>query len=216
MRYLTGADARMRLHNSYCQFDGIPVFVKIPSDTLVAEIYDLVKEQCIASIDPNDERLDVESLPLGYLDYGGSAGFASRLPYRQQKQGISSDNTRVSQERWLLRNRHTHHFGDINWSVAGKMFRNEYREFDHARRLIETTSAEAVPFHRKLCLVTSKEKRSNLSSIRYAGKTMGFLFKGRKAALISEQFSDPIFRILLSKHGVEHEVLPAESEDSGE
>lgn len=203
----------MRLHNSYCQFDGVPVFVKVPNDILIAEIIDLKTESVITTIDPNDERLDIESLPLGYLDFGSSAAFAARLPYRQQKQGISSDNTRVHYERWLISNRHADHFGAVNFMTAGKLFRNEYREFEDARRRIDTGNAEAIPFHRKLCLVTSKEKKSNLSCIRYAGKTMGFLFKGRKTALISDQFSDPVFRILLSKHGVEHEILPSQSED---
>lgn len=215
MRYLTGADARMRLHNSYCQFDGVPVFVKIHSDALSAEIHDLVKAEAIAVIDPNDERLDVESLPLGYLELGSTAAFAARLPFRQQKQGISSENTRVQKEHWLIRGRNQQMFGDVRFLAAYNMFTNKYRSFGEARRLIETGKIESIPFHRKLCLVGSAEKRQNLLSIRYAGKTMGFLFRGRKSALISEQFSDPVFRILLSKHGVEHEVLPSESEDDG-
>jgi hypothetical protein len=215
MRYLTGADARMRLHASYCQFDGVPVFVKVPHDMLAAEIIDLKSESVITTIDPNDERLDIESLPLGYLDFVGSAAFASRLPYRQQKQGISNDNTKVTHEKWLSQNRYADHFGGVPFSIAGKMFRNEYREFEDARRRIESGGAESIPFNRKLCIVTSKEKKSTLSCIRYAGKTMGFLFKGKKAALISDQFSDPVFRILLSKHGIEHEILPSESEDDG-
>lgn len=213
MRYLTGADARMRLHNSYCQFDGVPVFVKIPTDTLLAEIHDLVKGNILTTIDPNDERLDVESLPLGYVDFGKTSAFAARLPYRQQKQGVCSDNTRIVKEHWLSRQRNQGTFGEVPFANAYNMFTNKYREFEEARKLIESGKAEAVPFHRKLCLVTSSEKRQNLLSLRYAGKTMGFLFRGRKSALIAEQFSDPVFRILLSKHGVDHEILSSESED---
>lgn len=226
MRYLTAADARMRLHNSYCLYDGVPVIVHIPTDAMLAQVVDLAGNGVIATVDPNDERLDVESLPLGYVrsNNGGVCAYARRLPYRQQKQGVSGDNTFVKWERWGLdhHNSRGETFAAIGGQAALEMFQGKYPTFDEARHKIENIkSVESIAFHRKLCLISAvkrgSDKKNNLSVIRYAGKTMGFIFKDKREALITESFSDPVFRILLSKLGVEHEILPTntDEDDSG-
>lgn len=215
MRYLTAADARMRLHNSYCTFDGIPVFVQCPTDSLQVSVINLKTGESIAMVDANDERLDVESLPLGYVyGMGPVCGFAARLPYRQQKQGVSADNTRVHWERWGPSGRGSDSLGSVPHTAVWDMFRGHYVDFEAARKQIDMGRVESIPFHRKLALVAPRDKKGLICSLRYAGSTMGFFFKGRKKALVIDRFSDPVFRILLSKVGVEHEIISSSDSEA--
>lgn len=216
-RYPSANDARMRLNNSFCRFEGVPVLLRFPNDGFVAEVFDLKTEKIIAAVDANDEeRLDIESLPLGYVNYmRHDAGFAVRYPSRQQKQGVSADNTKVMREAFGP-DRHHDSFGVIRWADAFNMFEGIYPDFEQAKWRLEKDNRNSSPFHRKLCLVRSPGKKSSLSLVKYAGRTLGFALRGKKEVLVVEQFADPAFRILLSRLGVDNEILENTSFDEGE
>lgn len=89
-RYNNVNDAAMRIARSFIRFDNKPVFVECVESNMMAEGWDF--ESNHFAFNANDSRVDVASLPLGFINYDGTTSFACRGPHRQQKQGVSPEN----------------------------------------------------------------------------------------------------------------------------
>lgn len=94
-RYDVPHDVEMRLNNSVLRYDGVPVFIKSIPNSLNVNLFDLSEEgKPIGKADSSDPRLDITSPPLGF-GFGekhNTLFYFSRIPWRQQKQGLCNDN----------------------------------------------------------------------------------------------------------------------------
>lgn len=99
--------ASSRLRNTVVKFDDNPVYVVEISDS---EVYGTVSNMWGGDekqVHPKD--LDLSPIPLGFVNWGRTAGFLSRMPTRYYKQGLCNNN--------------------VNWSLyAGQLYsKNTFR-----------------------------------------------------------------------------------------
>lgn len=95
-RYNNANDAWMRLGNTFVQFDGqIFYTLEIESNQEITA-HDPSKGGSIVKFNANDDRLDLTSLKLGFVNRLGDTKptYLSRTPMRQQKQGVDLERLR--------------------------------------------------------------------------------------------------------------------------
>lgn len=130
-----------------------PVYVKAITNNreLVLQALENVKEK-FPEISLTDSDLDFTPVPLGFANYNGNAFYLSRIPSRQYKQGLASNNLVVdcltegnktalaSKELKKVCNR------SISSCILGK-----YPSLQQALKLI-TEGALSVAFHRQFAV----------------------------------------------------------------
>ena len=97
--YLNRDDARMRLHETICMWDGEPVYVTFPSsDVAKGEQYVMLShfdgsEKRDRQVRYTSRKFSYEAFPLGFMNTA-SAGcfFLARMPTRRQKQGLAANS----------------------------------------------------------------------------------------------------------------------------
>lgn len=106
-RYMSG-DLNQRLNHSFVMYDGEPCYVLVHTDDEVKYALKLyrsyevnhygheegppIKE--IFPYDPEDcdDKFDISSIPLGYVNWNNRAIYLKRHPYRAWKQGICTQS----------------------------------------------------------------------------------------------------------------------------
>lgn len=86
-RYDIPGDAQRRLNGTFIKFEGEPVYVLAEGMLLTAR----KSSGLTFVVSANDKRLDISSLPLGFINTQRGAQYVSRWPRRQQIQGIHPD-----------------------------------------------------------------------------------------------------------------------------
>jgi hypothetical protein len=89
IRYENANDAQMRLNHTVVRYLDMPVYASEISNNDVGAVVYLqtmdTHQGCWVSV--NDERLDVSSVPIGWLNATTGPMYAERAPVREQKQG---------------------------------------------------------------------------------------------------------------------------------
>tara|TARA_Y100000310_G_scaffold344692_1_gene458842 strand:- start:2890 stop:3495 length:606 start_codon:yes stop_codon:yes gene_type:complete len=92
-------DMRMRFDQTIIRYKGKPIFVNSVSATpkqYVSRLNFTVLENGIeGTILTTNKQLDINPLPLGYLNQWGMASYCARIPARMYKQGLHRDNLLV-------------------------------------------------------------------------------------------------------------------------
>lgn len=121
----------MRLIDTLVRFDGSLWWVIDVRDQSVI-LSEASKERQAIQINANDSRLDISSLPLGYLNYKGPH-YPLRHPRREQRQPVSPNSVSYFYpDARVFRNFHS----EPNLIEAyGNMFRNDYPGIPDAAHL---------------------------------------------------------------------------------
>lgn len=85
-------DVELRLHNTFVLYEGRVYYAMLGCDGgATVDLRDPREVQVLnlSSIDANSSKIDVNNFNLGYMNYGSSTYFVERVPYRQQKQGLT-------------------------------------------------------------------------------------------------------------------------------
>lgn len=98
--YYNREDLSMKLDRTICMYKGSPVFIVVnrhadPSNGVDVVGYPLGAEMIPANainIKVSSKQFDDRSLPLGYINYNGSAYYLTRVPWRRNLQAISATN----------------------------------------------------------------------------------------------------------------------------
>ena len=97
--YLSRDDARLRLHQTVCLYKGKPVYVRLdnedhetPYECKIWELSKVNKGVRAKTIDYRDKDFNAKEIELGYCQAGMTAVYLSRLPVRQNQQGLKHDN----------------------------------------------------------------------------------------------------------------------------
>lgn len=93
-KYTSMKDLQDRLSGTICRFNGTPVFVQVKSESIL-QLWDVPTQgTLIKEISPQDPRLDISMLDLGYFNYQGHGRktmkkvvYLSRSPSKKYKQG---------------------------------------------------------------------------------------------------------------------------------
>lgn len=83
-----GEDIRSRLHGTVIRHKGIPYIADVESNTI--GLIDLVKGDLVSRVEPDDDNLDISSIPLGYVNLNQFkiTTYVRREPLRRYKQGV--------------------------------------------------------------------------------------------------------------------------------
>lgn len=94
VRYTSEHDVIMRLNQTYLRYKGIPVWVEGVEGRKV-RLYALQGGHLehVETVSANSEDLVIKAEPLGNMRMTNSWAYTTRLPYRKQKQGLSSNNS---------------------------------------------------------------------------------------------------------------------------
>lgn len=90
-RYDTAGDAHMRLAGTLVRFNNQPVLIKKVVD-LNCLAWDLRPGSKNIMFHANDKRLDISSIPLGFVNADGNGFYVVRNPARSQRQGVALEN----------------------------------------------------------------------------------------------------------------------------
>lgn len=94
-RYPTREDTHLRIDSSIVRISGEYYYVALNQDTRANNIvaWKITKDGLSPNQEEysaNDDRIDVSSFPLGFVNCDRSTVFVLRPPYRRQKQGVSA------------------------------------------------------------------------------------------------------------------------------
>lgn len=182
-RYESAADAHMRLTRSVVRFENEPVYVLEVAPTLEMHTWDMrTSEKHRHDIKANDKRLDISSIPLGYVNYNGEGYYASRAPARAQKQGVSPISMcydSMSREKRLGN-------GTLIQSdflvEFGKMCRNEYIELPEALDISKNRYSAAF----SKTWGVSKTKDGSLFTLYHRMNPVGIFIKSENLFLFQK------------------------------
>lgn len=184
-------DAQMRLQNTVVLYDGEPVWI-----TEVAERGDGDPKDDIFRVyahpipmkarEPkaqmrkfiSSKKFDMAPFPMGFLNKDGQVYYCTRLPRRQQRQGLSNGTfscTLVPAQLQIAIPR-------LEQLVVAPEFyaciKGLYPEYDEAVKEIERGNASSVAFHRQFALVSDPELEELLYLYHKKDK-VGFMMDGK-------------------------------------
>lgn len=119
-RYPNQHDAIMRIGQSIVRINGEPYFIKSIAEDMTALAWNMVPGTADLQIDVNDDRIDVSSVPLGFMNVEDVGVYVARHPTRSQKQGVQFDNCSTS----FMRQVGFHHLG--NSPIVLQAYRKAY------------------------------------------------------------------------------------------
>lgn len=86
-----GDDVRARLHQTIIRYNGHPYLAEVSTDGLI-HLRNVANGNLEASVDSDDEKLDISSISIGYVNVSSPdclcAVYLKRQPLRRFKQGI--------------------------------------------------------------------------------------------------------------------------------
>lgn len=99
--YIRQDDVQMRLHNTYCMYDGKPVYVTVNVGFNIGEVTTYSPEKPMTAenaklVNIMDDKFSFVFPELGYFNYKNMAVFVARRPDRNQKQGLDPGTCVVS------------------------------------------------------------------------------------------------------------------------
>lgn len=154
-----GQDVKNRLTNTIIRWKNSPVICKTTDDGTVLNLYSLKNRSALlASVDPDDPDIDISSITLGYVQFGGEyncAVYIRRLPRRIYKQGIDVNYL----EYIPLSQRFTKNNVDV-----GQMFTNSvydslcdvFPSFNRALLSITKSGFESVALSKDVAIIRDK------------------------------------------------------------
>lgn len=194
-RYENPTDVIMRLVHSYLRYDGQSAFVNemLGNGTLRLQ---LRREE--KTVDPEDPLLDISTPPTGYaFDRGATSGAAywiARYPFRQQKQGLSTDNSVCGMEQVDFDYQKVHL---PPMPAMFNMIEGIYLPLKDAIAILQShNKVLSVPFHKVLCLSRLKDAK-NLCGLKFMGQPLGLVhLRDEKAFLLEKYSSSPVESIV--------------------
>lgn len=198
-RYDSAGDVHRRLNGTFIKFEGEPVYV-------VAEGMFLTARKSSGQsfvVSANDKRLDISSLPLGFINTQRGAQYVSRWPRRSQVQGVHPD--------YMV-------YHDIQRGASRPLSFSEdvmaayFRMFQKSYPTIELgIGLESFAFSRQWALVSVSKTRRLLY---YKNTAVGWYTVPNKTFVLHRDFStggfvDSLQAVLSKQYGVSYNVALA-------
>ena len=147
--YDTAEQSSLRLRGTIVAYKNRPVIVLEVNADNTLNIADVIGKRNVAKVALNDPDLNIQEFKLGYVNYQGRALYLTRVPARQQRQGLCRQNIVV--KAGDFRN----YFVDGMLSSAGFVdaFQGIYPTFEEAVNVLRTNlEVESVAFARRFAL----------------------------------------------------------------
>lgn len=160
LRYDSSHDVRMRLMGTFIKIDDEPYYVLRTFDDLSMSVVPLSELTVSAMVDglsnksiqihSSDVRIDLSSIPIGYLPDTKIATYFYRTPRNSQRQGLVLENLgsftlKKNGEQWGgglgLK-------GNEDLKDLYKMIQNKFIGFQECMKLLDNKDVHSVPFDR--------------------------------------------------------------------
>lgn len=195
-RYTSPADVRMRLDGTVIRYGGIPVFAEARPDMNV-RVREVLSEK-VYTVDSSDENLDISSPPLGYcnLEATDNLWYITRVPFRQQKQGLHLHSMSYKRP-GDIETRRISGWPDtegLHNMIVGK-YPTLSQSIDYVRRNGNSGSGRA--FDRRFALGYCGQK--SLFTLQTRGDVIGLYNANKEIALVKTEYKDEIAQSILKK-----------------
>lgn len=162
---------QLRLAGTIIEFDGRPVQVSRVNQNGSLELILLPGGRDNIVVPSNDPRFNIRDFKLGYVNCHNTAGYLTRVPARQQRQGLTNANTVFDEDfrrfvgRPLSEISRRPEFTD--------MWRNTYPKFaDVVNRLNANPDLRKMAFSRRFAL--SKDRELGFFELHYRGRRVAW------------------------------------------
>lgn len=185
IKYENLEDARMRLRGTVVLYEGSPFYIRdvqrpqTKDDGIFRVVGNPLPLTGRETVDPEGEmrkfisskNFDIGAFRMGYVNSPSGAFYCSRLPNRQQKQGLSGDtfSGRTNRGNAVPFTTFTSTKEVVN------MVKNDYPSFDLAKRSL--AKSPAVAFSRDFCLERD-EILEDLQHLYHKGSKVGAVLNG--------------------------------------
>lgn len=182
--YFAKQDVITRLHGTVCMYQGEPVVVWVNPEAPADQV-DIVDLKTYDRYNPGkkkrtvsytDDTFDYKAMPLGYAWVEKrKAVYISRLPDRQQSQGLSQYVIRITSKSE----------GDYISHTAPYMYdciKGNYPSASQAISLVSNGAASSVPFDRRFAI---GQVRRGVVTLQCRGKDVGLLQSGERFKLFA-------------------------------
>jgi hypothetical protein len=173
-------DLSQRLDMTVCRYDGHPYYVRYRERGQL-QLYDLKSggKKLALTIDPNDEKFNISTVPLGYVQTSpDSVAYLSRRPNRVYKQGIHSDalNTR------FLTPEYRHSFSMISEAFEN-MVLGQYPRLQDALEVLRRSEIDKeIAIDRNIALKVIASLK--LIHVYYKGEVSGWIIPDTSIVVI--------------------------------
>jgi hypothetical protein len=189
-QFANAEDAVRKLMESIVFYDGEPVYVEATHPANNAGKLQITRltgcrKDLPTSVDFNDQKFDLTSPELGYVQYDGKASYCVRMPSRQNTIGISWHNISFSP--------------NVSPNIMRSngmysMLKNRYETIEDVAEFVSQRSAgrESMTFHRRFALgrgILSLPLyfRGEIVGVYHRGKTQFRLTPSDQASFIARQ-----------------------------
>jgi hypothetical protein len=176
-------DAKTKLVNTICTHQGKAVLVnkvsevEKPGNFIISCVQTNVRSHI--SVNLADPDFNYMKFNIGYSNHGHSAGWWYRIPVKQYRQGLKSEQMRL--------NVSNPHFRDIEFQFnrpIADMVENKYPSFVEAEVMLKRGEAHILAFHKDFAC-TWDEIHHDLI-VEYKGKKIGSMISPNNFKLLSD------------------------------
>lgn len=197
-KYETAEETKFRLEGTIVLYDGKPVYITrvnavgAEDKKEIARVYfwELPVPKAASAKDEvrkylSSRHFDLTPFKMGYLNHGGAATFVSRLPIRQQRQGLCANTCTFSDvlgkpSRTLDYNTMIHSPGFI------EMVEGKYPSFKDAGELLGDQRTSSIAVSRSFAFVIDNDLEALYLS--HKGVKCGLALKNDRALKVPPKF----------------------------
>lgn len=194
-----GEDLRARLDQTYVRYDNVPYYCRTEGPIIC--LYTVVKGALFLKVEPDDPRLDISSIELGYANnYQHQVSvYLKRIPHRNYKQGISpacmTSKVLVSRgNAFSLNPQHT--LSDIGFT---NMCAEKYPKFEEAIDLITNKKWHSVALSKEVAICREVDQ----FQLYIREDCVGWINMKTKKTVLAKKDFPWLYRTILEKNGIE-------------
>lgn len=196
--YETAEEVRFRLENTIVLYDGAPVLisrVNVPEEVDYKEIarvffYELPYGRGVGNGKEvrkylSSRKFDLAPFKMGYFNHGGEAFCASRIPVRQNRQGLSNGTCAIT----TIRGKRSENFGFNNMLASQgfvDMVAGKFPTFAEAGEMLGNKDNSSVAVSRSFAFLIDHDLEALL--LMHKGIKCGIAVRGQKALNLPPKF----------------------------
>lgn len=203
--YRTAKDITDRLNNTVVLFDGVPHILSTSGTSILGYLLKDYPNSKSIKIDPEDPRLDISSIELGYFNIEpncplngvkkGVCAYLERTPQRQYSQSVNPNKLRVVSP---IVGRNTYSPSFLGHPMV-KMIQDEYPTATEAVWNLSAGTHESIAISRDVALVA---EGSGMMSVALNRENIGTLIPSENRVLVKDHEFIWVVEKLLSRFNI--------------
>jgi hypothetical protein len=194
-KYETQEEVKFRLENTVVMYDGEPVYITSVANVEAEDKAEIARVffQTLPYNPRNksvrkylsSKKFDLAPFKMGYMNHGGEAIFVSRIPIRQNRQGLSQGATLFKDIRG--RNAENINFSHMIQSPGFvEMVQGKYPSFKDAGALLADKESSSVAISRSFAFAIDNDLDALL--LLHRGQKCGIAMRGDDSIKLPKKF----------------------------